>query len=628
LKIGIKISFSIAIIIAVFSAGLLVSIDQTREAMIKQTGENAISFSRDITDRLDQRVHDGLVSLQIIAIDSDVRQLVIDSNNKFDNMENVGSYVADKRAEWESYDGKDNPLFNEMVVNPLSQRLELFRQTFHESNGIDIFPEIFITNKYGATIAENNRLTDWDQSQRLQFQNTRDDGWHVSDLYYDSSAGVWGIEMAVAIMDGDEFAGMLKVAYNIEDIIDVFLASVESSPYETTRVALFSGDYRIIHATSGLASIGNDVSSLIELHDIENNKEGVGFGINPDNEIPTILAWATSDGFRQYPGLGWIVGLSIDENEFLAEVNVLQNILLGIMISSVIMSIIIGIAMIQGIVPPIKKVEKAANEISNENFDERVEIKNKDEIGNLATSVNEMAKKLKNSRKEKEEFVAMITHDLKQPLVPIKGNCELLNNPKMGELNEMQQECIDEIASNVNRQQAMIDNLVSAQKLGAGAMKYDTKELASKDLLNNCIKVHSPIMKDKKINYFDSSTEDFRIIGDKRRILEAYTNLIQNAHDFVADNGKIEIGVTDGKKEVTFFVKDDGEGIPKEKQKKLFKKYGQVESSATRKYGGTGLGLVVSQQLVEGMGGKIWLESEEGKGTTFFFTIPKASKKE
>jgi len=241
----------------------------------------------------------------------------------------------------------------------------------------------------------------------------------------------------------------------------------------------------------------------------------------------------------------------------------------------------------------------------------------------LEEKLAESLKQVEVVQKEKEEFVAMITHDLKQPLSPIKGNVALLKMKEMGELNEKQRECLDEIDANVSRQLSMIDNLISAQKLGLASMKFDTEELSTKDILKECITTHSPIMHDKKIEYVDSSTEDYKINGDRRRILEIFTNLIQNAHDFVHDNGKIEIGVTNGDKEVTFFVKDDGEGIPKEKQGNIFKKYEQVESSATRKYGGTGLGLSVSEQLVEGMGGRIWLESDEGKGTTFFFTIPK-----
>jgi len=231
--------------------------------------------------------------------------------------------------------------------------------------------------------------------------------------------------------------------------------------------------------------------------------------------------------------------------------------------------------------------------------------------------------KLQDVQKEKEDLVAMITHDLKQPLVPISGNAELLADPKMGELNEMQADCVNEIRTQAALQLSMIENLMSAQKLGHGSMKYDIDEISSKGILSDCIKTHSPIMTDKHIEYFDSSTIDVKIMADKRRLLETFTNIIQNAHDFVPENGKIEIGVTEGDNEVTFFVKDDGEGIPKEKHEKIFKKYGMVESSAQRKFGGTGLGLAVSQELVEGMKGKIWFESEVGKGTTFFFTIPK-----
>ncbi len=628
MKIGIKISLSIAIIIIIFSSGLLLSITQTREAMINETGQSAITFSRDINDRLDQRVHGVLTLMKVIALDPEIERLVIESNQEFEKIEDVDAYLAEKEAQWHSYAGKENPVFNEMIKNPMSQRLEFFREQFSDAVKVDIFPELLIANKYGATIAENNRLTDWDQSDRLQFQNSRDYGFHVSDLYYDKSAGVWALEVAVAIKDGSEFAGMLKVAYNIQDIVDVFLDSVKESPYETARFSLISGDNIVIHLSAGTGpqwDIGDDVTDIVVgFFDARNIKEGTYFGKNEQTGTISITAYSTSDGFRDYSGLNWLVGITIQEEEFLSDVNQLQNILIGITVFSIIVGAGIGVGMTRGIVSPIRKIEKAAKDISDEKFDKKVEIKSKDEFGSLGKSINEMAKKLKNAQKEKEEFVAMITHDLKQPLVPISGNAEMLANPKMGELNEMQKDCVAEIAANASRQLSMIDNLVSAQKIGAGAMEYDIEELSSKDILNDCIKTHSPIMKDKNIEYFDSSTVDIKIKGDKRRILESFTNIIQNAHDFVPQDGKIEIGVTDGDKEVTFFVKDNGEGIPKDKQEKLFKKYGQVKSDAKRKFGGTGLGLAVSQELVNGMSGRIWLESEVGKGSTFFFTIPKA----
>jgi len=344
--------------------------------------------------------------------------------------------------------------------------------------------------------------------------------------------------------------------------------------------------------------------------------EGTGYDIDyRHHEI--LAAW------RYMPELDLGLVSKIDVAEAFAPIDQLQRDITVLAVVFMTGIGFFGVAASRTIANPLIKLKDLAVKISEGDLDSRVLVQSTDEIGQLSEMMNETAVKLKNTQKEKEEFVAMITHDLKQPLVPILGNVEMLANPKMGELNEMQKECVDEIAVNASRQLSMIDNLVSAQKLGAGAMKYDIEELSSKDILNDCIKTHGPIMNDKKIEYFDSSTEDIKVKADKRRILEAFTNIIQNAHDFVPQDGKIEIGVNDGEKEVTFFVKDNGEGIPKEKQDKLFKKYGQVESKAKRKFGGTGLGLSVSQELVNGMGGKIWLESDVGKGTTFFFTIPR-----
>jgi len=344
-----------------------------------------------------------------------------------------------------------------------------------------------------------------------------------------------------------------------------------------------------------------------------------GTGIEIDYRGHEIIA-----AWRHIPTLDWGLVTKIDTAEALAPIVQLQQDITILAIVFIVGIGFFGVSASRSISNPLVKLKDLAVEISEGNLDANVLVQSTDEIGQLSEMMNETAIKLKQAQKDKEEFVAMITHDLKQPLVPISGNADLLNNPKMGELNDMQKECVSEIKANANKQLAMIDNLVSAQKLGLGAMKYDIVELSTKDILKECIKTHSPAMIDKNLEYFDSSTIDVKIKCDRRRIHESYTNLILNAHDFTPQDGKIEIGVTDGNKEVIFFVKDNGEGIPKEKQEQLFQKYGQVKSDAKRKFGGTGLGLAVSQQLIEGMGGKIWFESEKGKGTTFFFTIPKS----
>ena len=106
------------------------------------------------------------------------------------------------------------------------------------------------------------------------------------------------------------------------------------------------------------------------------------------------------------------------------------------------------------------------------------------------------------------------------------------------------------------------------------------------------------------------------------------SNLITNAIDFVAqDVGRIEVGLLESENEITFYVRDNGVGIAPEKQKQLFTKFYQVDTTLTRKHGGSGLGLAICKGIVESFGGKIWMESQQGKGATFYFTVPKHEPK-
>jgi len=242
----------------------------------------------------------------------------------------------------------------------------------------------------------------------------------------------------------------------------------------------------------------------------------------------------------------------------------------------------------------------------------------------LEEQVTTSMQKLGDAAREKEEYAAMITHDLKQPLVPIKGHAEMLNNPKLGDLNPDQKDSVQEIILNSMHLDIMIQNLLTSFKMGANALEYRIENLSSKDIVDITIKEQVPVMLEKNIENVNSSQDNFTIAADKRKIREVLINLIHNSADFVPEKGgRIEVGTKQDGKFIQFHVKDNGIGMTKDKQEKLFTKYYQIKSTQARRFGGTGLGLAICKELVEGMKGKIWLESEEGKGTTFFFTIPK-----
>lgn len=230
------------------------------------------------------------------------------------------------------------------------------------------------------------------------------------------------------------------------------------------------------------------------------------------------------------------------------------------------------------------------------------------------------------AKKEKEEFAAMITHDLKQTIFPVRYASNLLKESKFGKLSTEQLACVKDIDEVVVKQISMMDAMLSAQKIGAKAISYNMDSLIAKDVILEAIKNNEPLMNSKNIKLFSLLDENFTIFADRKYVLEILTNLILNSYDFISEKGVIEVGATKQDAFVTFFVKDNGKGIPKDKIDKIFKPYGKIVSDMKRNFGGTGLGLAVSKALLEGMGGKIWVESEVDKETTFYFLVPSSSR--
>ncbi|HWY33261.1 MAG TPA: PAS domain-containing sensor histidine kinase [Nitrosopumilaceae archaeon] len=232
---------------------------------------------------------------------------------------------------------------------------------------------------------------------------------------------------------------------------------------------------------------------------------------------------------------------------------------------------------------------------------------------------------IKKMEKLKDEFASMITHELKSPLTPIMGRCEMLKEPGLlGDLNSLQLDSVNNIKKNARRLERLVRDVLEAQKLEMGRMKFDREKINVAEFMTEIHKEYLPLMKEKQIDFVDSTEEKLILTSDKDRIRQVIDNLVLNAADFTnKKEAKIEIGARNEDNKVVFYVKDNGTGIPKEMQPDMFKKFFQADTSLTRKHPGTGLGLVVCKGIVEGLGGKIWFESQSGIGTSFFFTLPK-----
>ena len=333
-----------------------------------------------------------------------------------------------------------------------------------------------------------------------------------------------------------------------------------------------------------------------------------------------IVAW------RYLPSLDWGLVSKINTAEAFAPIIQLQKDITILAIVFIVGIGFFGVATSRAISSPILKLKDLAVRISKGELGATVTIQSTDEIGELSEMMNETSQKLEEAQKEKQELLAMITHELKTPLQPIQGFCEMLKDPDMGELNEDQKEAVDEIYDSSEELLHLIENVLNAQKIELQKLKFNIQEIGVDEFMEGRYKSLLSLMAEKGIKFVNSTEKGLAVKGDIKKLNEVFANLVQNSVDFVPDkNGKIEIGAESHDKEVLFYVKDNGKGIPKDKIKNMFKKFYQIDSSLTRERGGSGLGLAICKGIVENHDGKIWLESTLNVGTTISFSIPKTS---
>ncbi len=218
--------------------------------------------------------------------------------------------------------------------------------------------------------------------------------------------------------------------------------------------------------------------------------------------------------------------------------------------------------------------------------------------------------------KMKDDFISNVSHELKTPLISIKGYGELLHDEKLGKLSVEQKKSLDAIIRNTDRLTRLINSILFISKLQAGKIEFHFEPLALEEIISMCVSDFKGVLEKKKITLEKEMPEISKVMGDKDRFIEVVSNLLDNAVKFTPEGGKISIKAWDEAENVHLTLADNGVGIPPDVIPKLFTRFYQLDASAARKYGGTGLGLYISKNIIDAFKGKIWIESELGKGTT------------
>jgi len=228
----------------------------------------------------------------------------------------------------------------------------------------------------------------------------------------------------------------------------------------------------------------------------------------------------------------------------------------------------------------------------------------------------------KQLEKIRTDFIATISHEFKTPLTSIMMGVGLLLDKNIGVINEKQRNLMDTIKEEVEKLTDLVSNLLKLSKIQSDRAVYDIKPFSINEIIDACIKNYSVQAENSEIHLYKSIKKELpKVVVDEEKVTWVLNNLVSNALKYTSAIGKIEIGAfVDGDK-MKVYVRDNGKGIPKEYQKKIFEKFVKVSGFDTE-FLSSGIGLSIAKGIVEAHGGTIYCESESGKGSIFTFTLP------
>ena len=315
----------------------------------------------------------------------------------------------------------------------------------------------------------------------------------------------------------------------------------------------------------------------------------------------------------------------------------------GFAAASIVLALGLGFVISWSFILPVREAEGFLGEVAKGEFGRSIAVPNRDEFGALASQMNEMSRELhqlydeqrraahqlrtlnaqlEQASRAKSDFLASMSHELRTPMNAILGFTEMIRDGLYGEMPPEIQEPVSDIHTCGKQLLGLINNVLDLSKIEAGHMELAPSEYVVEDVVNTVKLSLRALAASKGLELVTAVAPDLPLcLGDGKRITQCLMNLVGNALKFTAE-GRVEIRVDQEGEHLRFAVADTGIGIPADQIEHIFEEFRQADATVTQDFGGTGLGLAITKKLVELHGGRIWVESEPGKGSTFFFTIP------
>ncbi|MCX5695285.1 MAG: ATP-binding protein [Candidatus Omnitrophica bacterium] len=644
----------------------------SQRELTQSIGSSSALLAQEMIDEIDRSIYYRIVAVKEFIYDAPVKKAVRGSNIRYKKMKNMEKYIEDRDILWKAQSKPVlTPFMLRLIGNDLSRQLKEMSAFYEKQEGHKVFAEIFITNKYGANIAQSAKTTDFYQADEEWWQKAKEKGLYVGEIGYDDSSGVYSTDLGIRLDDeAGNFIGVVKAVVNMEDVVAIINQLKNSVPFQrNVGLKLLTSERKIIYSTEPYI-----VSVAVSDNIWEHIKGGGGRQMNyfiEKSESPgggqELFAHALSAGFKDYKGRGWVLLIEYKTKEILASVKKLKHILLFVLMGTISIVLIIWVFISHMISRPIVKLADAAEKIGKGNLDTGLEIRSNDEFSLLADAFHKMKENLRQSmtsvdklnievseRKKAEkglkyayeqlkstqeqlihaeklnavgQLASGVAHEVRNPLgIIIQGINFLESRIPAGE-KEIS-DVLVMLKDNIKRANNIIGSLLDFSKAARLSLQPENINSileSSLELVKNQLQFENiEIIKEMKISLP-------QVMADKYKLEQVFVNVLLNAVQAMPQGGRIIIrsfdkqleGINDGignkggdhfkvgEKAVIVEFEDTGAGISEEDLKKLFVPFFTTKGPR----GGTGLGLSVSRNILHMHKALIYVESRVGKGT-------------
>jgi two-component system, NtrC family, sensor kinase len=502
---------------------------------------------------------------------------------------------------------------------------------------------------YSKEVDEIDSLTcEGGSSDSEEFRRARDEQWYFESVSFDHADGRPHMTLAVAEASPGEGVIIADVDLgSVQEAID--RAQIGTAGY---AYAVDSRGQVIAHtANISLVLAATNLGTLPQVRDaLAIAAAGHGEGTNGRDPQATEVLFA----FQRIDPPGWRVFVEEPLSVAFAPIQAALWRTALLLVMFLMAAIATSVLLARNLARPIEAIQVAAAKIGSGSLDQRIEVSSRDELGALADEFNRMAARLQASyagleqevqartrelatalaeldaksheleaaSQNKSEYLANMSHELRTPLNAISGFSQVLRKGMFGEINDKQAEYLDDILGAARHLLSLIDDVLDLSKVEAGQVELQVKPFSlSAALERGVVMVREGAAIGGVRISFSSDPDIDTVRGDERRVRQVVFNLLSNAVKFTPAGGTVDVAAARFDGEVRVSVSDSGSGIAPEDQARIFEEFQQAAAGKEQREG-TGLGLALSKRLVELHGGRIWVESELGKGSTFVFTLP------